>query len=492
MDLRARTARGALVSCVFQGASFVLRTASMVVLARLLVPEDFGLVGMVTAVTGFLALFKEAGLSNASVQSTTITQDQLSVLFWVNVAVGCGLALLCAASAPALAAFYGEPRLLWITLAAGTSFVFTGLTTQHRSIMLRDMRFPTLGLIEIVSLTASVAVSIVMAAVGCGYWALLPSVVLQPACSAAGVWLAAAWIPGRPRRHSGVRHLLVYGGTVTVNSLVVYLAYNAEKVLLGRFWGAEALGLYGRAYGLINLPTESLQSTLGWVAFPALSRVQGDPARLRRYFLRGYSLFLSAAFPLTMGCALFADDIILVFLGPKWHEAAGVFRLLAPTILVFAVINPFGLLLFATGRVARSLKIALLIAPVVMLAYVLGLGQGPTGVALGFSTGMGLLLIPVVLWAKHGTPISTRDVFGVWLQPGGSILIATIAVLGLSPYAISLTSPLMRLTAESGVLFGVYLVMLLFAFGQRSVYAELLQHSGLWRTDRQQAASGDR
>jgi O-antigen/teichoic acid export membrane protein len=477
------------VSCACQAASFVLRMVSMVVLARLLVPEDFGLVGMVTAITGFLALFKEAGLSNASVQSATITHDQLSVLFWINVAVGCGLALLCAASAPALAAFYGEPRLFWITLAAGTSFVFTGLATQHRSIMLRNMQFPMLGLIEILSLAVSIAASIGMAAAGCGYWALIPGVVLLPACNAAGVWLAAAWIPGRPRRRSGVRHLILYGGTVTVNSVVVYLAYNAEKVLLGRFWGAEVLGIYGRAYGLINLPTDSLQSTLGWVAFPALSRVQEDPARLKRYFLRGYSLFLSAAFPLTMGCALFADDIIRVFLGPKWHEAAGVFRLLAPTILVFAVINPFGLLLFATGRVVRSLKIALVIAPVVILAYVLGLGRGPTGVALGFSSAMVLLMIPVVLWAKRGTLISARDVFKILVQPGGSILVATGASLGLSPWVSTVSSPLGRLTVESSLLFGVYLVLLLFVFGQKAAYVELLQHTRLWPPGRKGTAS---
>jgi len=124
--------------------------------------------------------------------------------------------------------------------------------------------------------------------------------------------------------------------------------------LIGRFWGAEALGIYGRAYQLINLPNENLGTTIWSAMFPALSRVQNDPVRLRHYFLKGYSLFLSLIIPITMGGALFADDIILVFLGPKWREAADIFRLLAPTILAFAFVNPFYWLMLANGRVGRK------------------------------------------------------------------------------------------------------------------------------------------
>jgi len=100
-----------------------------------------------------------------------------------------------------------------------------------------------------------------------------------------GVWIAGAWVPDLPRRGAGVWSMLTYGGTVTLNSVIVYIAYNTDKVLLGRFWGAATLGIYGRAYQLISLPTENLNTTIGQVAFPALSRLQNDPRRLRNYFL---------------------------------------------------------------------------------------------------------------------------------------------------------------------------------------------------------------
>ena len=204
--------------------------------------------------------------------------------------------------------------------------------------------------------------------------------------------------------------MLWFGGTITLNNVVCYIAYNADKVLLGRFWGADALGIYGRAYQLINLPTENLNSTLGIVAFPALSRVQHDPKRLRRYFLQGYSLILAITVPITIECALFSDDVIRVALGPQWSAAAKIFRLLAPTILAFAILNPLAWLMLALGQAVKSLKIALLSAPIVILGYAIGISRGPHGVAAGYSLAMLLLIVPLVTWAKHGTLITWNDI----------------------------------------------------------------------------------
>ena len=274
--------------------------------------------------------------------------------------------------------------------------------------------------------------------------------------------------------------MLLFGGTVTVNSVVSYLTYNADKVLLGRFMGAEVLGIYGRAYQLINLPTENLNSSLSMVALPALSRVQNDPERLRSYFLKGYGLFLAIVLPITMGCGLFADDIIRFFLGPKWEGAAPIFRLMAPTIVAFALINPFGWLLLATGRTVRSLKISLAIAPVIVLSYVFGLRHGAGGVAAGFSTAMVAVVIPVILWAKRETHITTLDVIGTTTKPLISILIAAGVAWVAESWTGLVGVTVLRLFAECGVLFGVYAGILVFAFGQKRVYLDLLKTTGIW------------
>ena len=143
--------------------------------------------------------------------------------------------------------------------------------------------------------------------------------------------------------------MIRFGGTLTLNQLVVYVAYNLEKVLLGRYWGASVIGIYGRAYQLANIPTENLNSAVGGVVFSALSRLQEDTKRFRSYFLKGYSLVLVLTIPITLVCCLFAKELISVLLGPKWQEAVPIFRLLAPTIMIYALINPLSWVLFSLG-----------------------------------------------------------------------------------------------------------------------------------------------
>jgi O-antigen/teichoic acid export membrane protein len=325
-----------------------------------------------------------------------------------------------------------------------------------------------------------VVVGIGMAMAGQGYWSLVGMTISLNVVSVVSLWIAGRWIPGPPQRGAGVRSMLKYGGTLTLNSVIVYIAYNADKVLLGRFWGADILGIYGRAYQFINLPTSNLNTAIAQVAFPALSRLQNDPERLKSYFLKGYSLFLSLVLPITMGCALFAEDIIRVFLGPKWGEAAPVFRLLAPTILAFALINPFGWFMQATGRAARSLHIALLLAPVVILGYIAGLRYGATGVAAGFSVATVLLVVPIIFWATRGTSITVIDTLRVVLRPILSILIGAVAALAAWPFIHLLASPLLRLIAANGIMFSLYAALLWFVMGQKAVYLGLLKDLGLW------------
>jgi O-antigen/teichoic acid export membrane protein len=479
-DLKKRTARGALVSTIGQATTSFLRIVSMVALARLLVPQDFGLVGMATVGTGFLALFQDIGLSMATVQRATITHAQISTLFWINLGVSALLAALCAATAPLLVHFYHEPRLFWVTVATGFGFVLNGAGAQHRALLQRNLRFVALTLIDITALFVSVLVGIAMAATGYGYWSIVGMTLCGYIFSMCGAWLIGGWRPGLPQRRAGVRSMLGYGGIATLNNLVVYFAYNSDKVLLGRFFGAEALGIYGRAFQLINLPTQNLNSTIALVAFPALSRLQNEPQRLRSYFLKGYGLFLSLVIPITMACALFSEDIIRVFLGAKWSAAVPVFRLMAPTILGFALINPFGWLLMATGRAVRSFNISLLIAPVVFLGYLFGLRYGSNGVAAGFSSAIMLLVVPVIVWSTRGSPITALDAFGVAMRPFISALVAGVVALAAWSFIHFLELPLLRLIAANVILFGVYAFVLLFVMGQKAVYVNVLRELGVW------------
>jgi PST family polysaccharide transporter len=269
--------------------------------------------------------------------------------------------------------------------------------------------------------------------------------------------------------------MMRFGGTVTLNSLVVYVASNFEKVLLGRFWGAEVLGMYSRAYQLNRIPTDNLNSAVGEVAFSALSRIQDDPSRLKRYFLKGYSLVLALTLPITITCALFAEDLIFVLLGPKWKEAAGIFRLLAPTILVFAIANPLGWLLNSIGMVGRALKISLVMAPLMIAGYIIGLPYGPRGVAFAYSAIMILCVIPLIAWAVRGTVISVYDVLLAVGRPLISGVVAATLTLALQFSYGQFLSPLPRLLLGVALVLAGYLGMLLYIMGQKLFYLDLLR-----------------
>jgi O-antigen/teichoic acid export membrane protein len=474
-DLKEKTIRGGSARLGVQLASFLLRVVSVMVLARLLEPTDFGLIGMVTAFTGVLTLFRDFGLSAATVQRATVTEQQKATLFWINVLVGVILTVFTVALAPAVAAFYHEPRLFWITTVVAVGFFFNGVGVQHSALLQRDMRFTALALVDIISLIVSTVLAIGTARAGYGYWALVVMTVSLPLTGTIGFWLATRWVPGLPQRRAGIRSMMRFGGTVTLNGLLVYVASNFEKVLLGRFWGAEAIGIYGRAYQLIRMPIDTLNGTVGEVAFSALSRIQDDPGRLKRYFLKGYSLVLALTVPITIACALFANEMIIVLLGRKWITAAPIFRFLAPTILVFAIANPLGWLLNSLGMVGRGLKIALVFTPLIITSYLCGLPFGPRGVALAYSAMMILWVVPVIAWAVHGTVISFRDVLLVISRPLASILVAGGLAFTVHLFYSPRLSPLPLLFLECTVLFLAYLWMLLFVAGEKAFYLDLLR-----------------
>ena len=475
-SLKEKTIRAGAAKLTGQAGRAVIRLGSIVILARLLDPSEFGLVAMVTVLTGVFEILATGGLSAATIQRDKVSKEQISTLFWINIAIGVLIAFLCLMAAPLLKALYHEPKTAYIIAALAPAFIFTAAGVQHVALLQRELRFTALSGLEVGSEVVAAAVGIGMALAGWGYWALVGSALALPLCITIGAWLTTGWIPGLPRLDRTVGSMLGFGGTITLNTLVVHAAYNFEKLLLGRYFGSDALGLYGRAYELINLPTRILNSAVGGVAFSALSRVQSDPVRFKRYFLKGYSLVLSLTLPATIFCAALADDIILVVLGPKWTEATLIFQLLAPTILVFGIINPYAWLLQSTGLHRRSLNTAFVIAPIAIGSYLVGIPFGPTGVALAYSTAMSLWMVPHTFWCLHGTPISPKDLLPPIARPLLSGVAAAIAGVSIhNLIADAIPYPLARLALAGTAMLAVYSWTLIFAMNQRSFYTDLLR-----------------
>ena len=429
-DLKGRSVRGGAVTMGAQGARFFLQMGSMVVLARLLTPEDYGLIAMVTVVTGFVAMFKDMGLSMATVQRAEVNHGQISTLFWINVLLSLGLMLVTAALAPAIAWFYGEPQLVWVTLALAGAFIFGGLTVQHQALLRRQMRFGSLGLIQIVSMLVGVITAIIAAFYGAGYWALVFMELVTAITSAIAVWVVCGWRPGKPVRGSGVRPMLAFGGSLTGFSFLNYFTRNADNVIIGYALGSGALGYYCKAYNLLTLPIRQVNGPLSSVAIPALSVLQKQPEEFSQYFRKAVGLVAFLSVPLIVFVIVFAEDIIHLVLGDQWQESVPIFRALGPAALMGAWNVAPGWLFVACNHTTALFRYGLVSAPITILAFLIGVQWGAVGVAYAFSITFWTLYIFIIPYACYQTPVKPADfISSIWRPVLAAICAAIFAVI---------------------------------------------------------------
>src|SRR5438105_2599259 len=213
-NLKGRTISSGLITIAAQGIKFALNLASIMVLARLLTPRDFGLYAMVTTIMGYVVTFKDAGLSTATIQREGITHAQVSNLFWINIAISGAISLILAAGSQIIAWFYREPRLIPITLVLSSTFFLSGLMIQHTALLNRQMRFKAIAFIQVGSMLVGVAVGIGMAWLRYNYWALVFSNLITVAATVPLTWFAIPWRPRAPSRLSGTGPLLSFGANL--------------------------------------------------------------------------------------------------------------------------------------------------------------------------------------------------------------------------------------------------------------------------------------
>lgn len=458
--LGVRTARGGAVTFASQGFKFFASIGATMVLGRLLRPTDYGLIGMVAVVTGFVSMFKDLGLSAATVQSEEITSVQVSTLFWVNVALSIGVGLLTVALAPAVSWFYGEPQLTSITMMYAFGFLFGGLTVQHEALLHRQMRFAAQAGSEIVALLMTIAVTVTLAWRGAGYWALVIGHLTMSFVYMVGIWAVCRWRPGWPARGSGVRSLLRFGGNLTGFGVVNFFARNLDNLVIGRVWGSQQLGLYAKAYQLLTLPINQINAPITTVAVPALSRLNDSPEHYRRAYLRIIEKIAVLTMP---GIALLiatADWVVLVVLGPRWTEAGRIFAALGVAALIQPITNTTGWLFISQGRTHDMFRYGLVASTIIVAAILGGLRWGALGVAIAYALVWVMIITPLLFyWVGRTGPVRPRD-FYVTVAPAFFAALGVLGTLFLFRRSGVIISPLAGLAASLGIACAVALLFL--------------------------------
>jgi O-antigen/teichoic acid export membrane protein len=422
--LKKRSLRGGLFTMAGSGIGFVLRLGATAVLARLLVPEHFGLISMVTALTAIAESFKDFGLSTATIQQKEITHEQVSTLFWINALIGLVIMAIICGLAVFIARFYGDARLTWITIALSTSFFWGGCTVQHQALLLRKMKFAALTSINLGATVLSILVAIVLALKGYGFWALVWREISRSGFFAIGTWLCCPWLPGWPSRNAGVGGMLKMGGDITAFNLITFFTDNLDYILVGKVFGAGSLGYYKQGTQLAMLPIGFLTEPVNTVAQPALRTLQDDLPRYRAYYKKILGSLTFATMPLMVFLFVHAHELIRALLGEKWDGAVVYFQIFAAAGFIRPAIGTTGFVMITSGITRRYLFLGLINSLSIVVGICVGFMWGAVGVAMGHMLANYVLFLPAAYIAFKGTPVSV----GLFLS---SIVPSLICSLGM-------------------------------------------------------------
>lgn len=429
--LTGQAARGGAATVGVQLVRMALQFGSVIVLARLLDPRTFGLVAMVIAVIGVAELIRDFGLSLAASQAKDVSRAERDNLFWANTGLGLLGALFAIACIPLLVALYQEPLLAPIVPPLAVVFLISGMNTQYRADLARQLRFGSIALAELVAPAVGIATAILLAWKGAGVWALVAQQVVTAALLLTVNALNARWLPRWYDRSVSIRRFFRFGAHVLGTQLLNYATRNVDNIAIGAVQGPTQLGLYSRAYQLVMVPLNQINAPLTNVAVPVLSRVQGTS--LDRALNKAQLVACYITAPLLVVAAALAGPIVLILMGPTWTALTPIFAALAVGGLFRSISQISYWAFLATARTKQLLRLQLWTQPIMMVLIVAGVPWGGVGVAVGhLVANLGYWIVSLVA-AGRATGVATRPLFLTAL----TAVLAVAAPAGLAAWGVT-------------------------------------------------------
>lgn len=487
MSYRDKAAQGVLWTTVQSWGKRLASLLTFVVVARLLSPDEFGVVALALVFISLFTVVQESGFAQAIVQREALEDEHLDTAFWFSLAMGTGFMLALLAAAPALASVLDSPRLEGVLRCLSPMFVLSGLKSTPSAVLQRALRFKVLALRDTLSAVVGGVVGVVMALSDFGVYALVGQQLAQAGVAVATLWTATTWRPAArfSRRH--LRDLYRFGVIVLGSNVLGVVNRQADNLLVGVFLGNVALGAYTVGYRMLTMLTEMFIGTVSRVTQPTLARLQTEPARMRNALYAATRMASFVAFPVFLGLSALAPEAVEVFFGDHWAAAVPVMRILGFIGALHAVMHLLGNALVAAGRPGTNLRvgIATTVLNLVGFATAIALGFGIAGVAAAYTL-CAYVMAPVQLVvARRVLGISLRTFVRAALPAACASIVMWGAVVGTTGAAHDLAAPL-RLGLGTLVGGAVYLAVILLV--ARDLPLEALDFARRARSPRAQRA----
>jgi len=365
-----------------------------IILARLLTPEEFGLVAMVTVVLGIIKVIYSFGLGEALVQKKEITENDLSSVFWVNILLGVFFAFLAIIAAPFISSFYGNSTLVTITYFFAFTFLIDSFTVVYYAFLWRHMDYRQMFFIQFPAIVISGILAVLMAMNGYGVWSLVTKALISAISILFFLTLATSWSPKFIFKLTAIKSLIGFSlprvGTLSFS----YLIRNLDKILIGHFLGSAPLGFYEKSYSFMLMPLSNITNVISQVLFPSFSKIQDNYTQIKWVFFKVIRCVALFTFPLMSSLSICSDSFILFLLGEKWAGAIPILRILAWVGLIQSVSGFYQPVYLSQGATKLQFKLDIFLKTQSVFWIVMGLKWGITGVAYGLLIGVIINQIP--------------------------------------------------------------------------------------------------
>lgn len=383
---RASTIKGVSWSIIDQVFLQITNIFISVVLARLLSPKEFGLIGMAAIVTGFIAVIKDFGLGSAVVQRKNIQQNELNTIFSFNIIVGFILFVAIFFSAPLLSHFYNEPALVPLIRVLAFSFIISSFGAVSDNLLLKSISFKQIFIKNLFSSIMAGTVAILMALNGFTYWSLVGQIFVSIFFNVAGSFYFSRFKPALQLNPKVLKSFWKFSFPLLGEQSMNYWVRNIDNLLIGKYLGSVELGLYSKAYSLMLLPVRQISGTIMRVMFPSFSLIQHDVAKVGKIYLKICKLVAFIAVPLMCSLAVAAYPIILLLYGSQWIAIVPIFQMLCFLGLIQSIGTLSGSIFISQGQTAMLFKIGIFCKSLMITGIVVGLFMGGLmGVAIGYS-----------------------------------------------------------------------------------------------------------
>ena len=446
-DVMAVASRWAVSSVAVQVAKALLLLGSQVVLARLMGPADFGVVAMCAPVFGLCCLFNDLGLSQAVIQRPSLSVQDSNNIFWINLALGCVVALLLLLLAPAAASFYSEPRVAAVLAALSAVIIVNSLSFQQVALMHRRMQPVPILLIDIVPVVANVGTSISTALLNWGYWSIVIGQMAHALAAGLLAWTLSPFRPARPHALAKALPLVRFGAHLTGLSIASFAATSLSPLVIGRMFGAWEVGLFDRGYKLVSMSFIQFLTPLSRIAETSLARLYSDRGQYHQAYLQFSEALILFLTPGLVCLVFMSNDAVKVLYGKEWIAVSAIVSWFAVASLLAPAGAAASWLFVSQGRTDQMLRYGLVGQVLSVLSLVLGLPWGLVGVAVSAA----IFSVPIqgiTVWgATREGPVSLAHFLKMLLPIALSIALsaALVGVTALEVHRLA-SHPLVALT----------------------------------------------